>query len=242
MIFDTPKLSPQVLELIDKYQDTSIKNYHPQYDTCFLCFNPFLKAKNNFKINQNTYLTKLQIIENFDIFNWSAFIKTTSIRDIKSLDRVLGFYHTAVQKADKTEYGKFKNYIIENEETIISADVDDINPILEFRILNYLKGINKNELYIYSLIEEKTTLTKTDDILNDLENIPSETRITDKEYSFLIQQDFDERFFCIYSNKNFVTKIVNSLDLEGFYCDDSTPTYWSKDDGKIIQEINWDEL
>lgn len=242
MIFDTPKLSPQVLELIDKYQDISIKNYHPKFDTCFLCFNPFLKTKNNFKINQDNYPSKNQIIENFQVLTWSNFIRITSIKDIKSLDRILGFYHTAIEKADKLEYEKFKSYINKNESNLIPADVDNINPIIEYKILNYLKANNKAELYIYSDIDEKTTLSKTEHLLNDLENFPFQPRITDKESSFLIQQDFDARFFYIYSDEKFVADIVNSLDLEGFYCDEITPTFWSKDDTEIKESIDWSEI
>jgi hypothetical protein len=240
MIHPTPTLSPEIIDLVDTKSVELIME--DDFPCCFVAFNSFLRAKDNYILPEDRFPSDSEIIANFNILTWSEVLKIAEIEDVKSLDRNLAFFHTAHRKADRDEYNKLKKYLEENEDKIIPAFVDDICPITLIKILEYLKTIEQNEILISSLIDCNRVKYKIDDLTKETDIIPSETRIELLDLSFKIVQDFDQRFFCIHGNNQEVTEMVSSLNLEGFFADKNTPFCWSWDDSKIINEINWDEL
>jgi len=240
MIHPTPILSPEILDLVKNNDVELIMEDH--FPCCFVAFNSFLKAKEDYFISEDRFPTDFEIVNHFTTLSWNEVIKITGIEDINSLDRSLAFFHTERRKADRDEYEKLKTFLDKNEDTVIPAFVDDICPITLIKIFDHLSSIGYSEILVSSLIESNKIKYKIFDLINNINLVPSEARIELTDINLKIVQDFDQRFFCIHGNDKVVTEMVKALDIEGFYSDKNTPFCWSWDETKIINEINWDDL
>jgi hypothetical protein len=240
MIHPTPILSPEILDLV---KNNEVEFFmEDNFPCCFVAFNSFLLAKEDYIIPEDRFPTDPEIVDHFTILSWNEVLKRTGIEDIKSLDRCLAFFHTERRKADRDEYKKLKDFLDKNEDTVIPAFVDDICPITLMKILEYISNIGYNEILISSLIESENKKYKIVDLIKEINIIPSEPRIELLDINLKIVQDFDQRFFCIHGNNQNVTEMLKTLELEGFYANKNTPFCWSLDESKIINELNWDEL
>jgi len=240
MIYTTPILSPEILDLV-KNDDVELI-MEDNFPCCFVAFNSFLQAKKDYIIPEDRFPSDSEIIDHFTTLSWNEVLKKTGLEDIKSLDRSLAFFHTERRIADRDEYKKLKDFLDKNEDTVIPAYVDDICPITLIKILEYISNIGYSEIMISSFIESEIKKYIIVDLIKEINIVPSEARIELLDINLKIVQDFDQRFFCIHGNNQDVTKMVNTLELEGFYADKNTPFCWSWDETKIINEINWDEL
>lgn len=240
MIYTTPILSPEILDLV-KNNDVELI-MEDNFPCCFVAFNSFLQAKEDYKIPEDRFPTDSEIVDHFTTLSWNEVLKRTRLEDIKSLDRCLAFFHTERRKADRDEYKKLKDFLDKNDDTVIPANVDDICPITLIKILEYISNIGYSEIMISSFIESENKKYKIVDLIKEINIIPSEPRIELLDINLKIVQDFDQRFFCIHGNNQNVTEMVKKLGLEGFYAAKNTPFCWSWDETKIINEINWDEL
>ncbi len=240
MIYKTPILSPEILDLV-KNNDVELI-MEDNFPCCFVAFNSFLQAKEDYKIPEDRFPSDSEIVDHFTTLSWNYILKKTGLEDIKSLDRNLAFFHTERRKADRDEYKKLKSFLDKNEDTVIPAYVDDICPITLIKISEYFSNIGFSEIMISSFIESEKKKYKIVDLIKEINMVPSEVRIELLDINLKIVQDFDQRFFCIHGNNQDVTEMVKTLDLEGFYADKNTPFCWSWDETKIINEINWDEL
>ncbi len=57
----------------------------------------------------------------------------------------------------------------------------------------------------------------------------------------LFETDFDECFTYLSSDKQTIDKIIEKLDLEGFYCNDKTTSNWSHQE-QIDNIIDWNSI
>jgi hypothetical protein len=240
MIYSTPILSSEIQDLV-KNNDVELI-MEDNYPSCFVAFNSFLQAKEDYVIPKDRSPSQSEIIDNFNILSWNEVLKITGLEDINSLDRTLAFFHVERRKADRDEYKKLKDFLEINENKVIPAYVDDICPLTLIKILEYISNLGHNEIMISSMIESKNKKFKIIDLIKKTSEVPSETRIELPDINLKIEQDFDQRFFCIHGSKNDVHEMVKTLDLEGFYANKDTPFCWSWDETKIINEINWDQL
>lgn len=240
MIYTTPILSPEILDFV-KNKDVEII-MEDNFPCCFVAFNSFLQAKEDYIIPEDRFPSDSEIVDHFTTLSWNEVLKITGLEDIKSLDRSLAFFHTERRIVDRDEYKKLKDFLDKNEDTVIPAYVDDICPIILIKILEYISNNGYSEIMISSFIESENKNYKIVDIIKEINIVPSEVRIQLPDINLKIVQDFDQRFFCIHGNNQDVTEMVKTLELEGFYADKNTPFCWSWDETKIINEINWDEL
>ncbi|MES2798923.1 MAG: DUF2711 family protein [Bacteroidota bacterium] len=240
MIYTTPLLSPEILDLVKN--DDVVLIMEDNFPCCFVAFNSFLQAKEDYIIPEDRFPSDSEIVDHFTTLSWDEVLKITGLEDIKSLDRSLAFFHTERRIADRDEYNKLKTFLEENEDKIIPAFVDDICPITLVKIFLYFSQIGQDEVFVSSFLDDERKKYKITEIIKEINLVPSEPRIESLDLNLKIVQDFDQRFFCIHGNLQQVTEMVNSLLLEGFYADKNTPFCWSWDEKKIINEINWDEL
>lgn len=243
MVLETPSLSNEIKKNLNSKncRDRPIKTNYPGFEACFVMFHPFLKIKegHEFKIHFEADNNKQQVIEHYDKLSWTSFLKLSGIRDYKSLDRALAFYHRAFRIGERNEFLKLKKMIEINRVDIIPPQVDKFPEILENEILMYLKKIGYKKLYFYSDIIKKNELKSIDEQLNSSERLIAHVRIETPDNEILVAQDFDQRFSYLFGNKTFIQEIVTELDLEGFYCDNETPESWSYEIISEKETITW---
>jgi|SRR5690554_62376 len=240
MIFETPTLSAEVLQWIKDGKVPLIME--DGYPCSFVAFNSFLKANQGFQFIDDSFPSDSEILTHFTEISWSDVLILTGLEDIKALDRDLAFLHTERRKADREEYRLLKTYLESNEENIVPAFVDDICPIPLVKILKFFGENGINEIIVSSITDSERRKFKVNELINNVDNVPSEPILEIPELKMKITQDFDQRFFCIHGITENVNKLVDKTDIEGFYADKNTPYCWSWDDSKIINEIGWDEL
>jgi hypothetical protein len=234
MIYTTPILSPEILDLVkNKAVEIIMEDNFP---CCFVAFNSFLQAKEDYIIPEDRFPSDSEIVDHFTTLSWNEVLKITGLEDIKSLDRSLAFFHTERRIADRNEYKKLKDFLDKNEDTVIPAYVDDICPITLIKILEYISNNGYSEIMISSFIESEYKNYKIVDIIKEINIVPSEVRIQLLDINLKIVQDFDQRFFCIHGNNQDVIEMVKTLELEGFYADKNTPFCWSWDEKKKLMK------
>ncbi len=247
MILKTPKISNEIRKYLnsESYRDRPLKKNYPIFEECFILLHPFLKIKNgsenSIKFETGKWPNKNQINEHCEKLSWAKFLELSKIKDYKSLDRALAFYHRAYRIGEKNEYLKLRRTIEKDRVDIIPPQVDELPEILENDILKFIKQLGYTQLYFYSDIDERNKLESIDKQIENPERLRSHIRIETPDERILIAQDFDQRFSYIFGEKEFIINIVKSLDLEGFYCDDDTSESWSFETIAENEKMNWDE-
>lgn len=247
MIYKTPEISDDIKKYLQagNYQSTSVLNFYSDFQDCFVCLHPFLKIKEGYaeriKFETGHWPDKVEIESYCEQISWNEIIRLTGMRDIKSLDRALAFYHRAYRFAERKEYEKLKRLIEKERLDIIPPQVDKLPEIIENKLLQKLQLLGYNNVFVYSDIQAKKQLTSIEEILSDRNGLPFHVRMETPDSQILVVQDFDQRFTYLLSNKTLLLDIVESLDLEGFFCEQDTPRSWSYYNIPDSEKMDWDE-
>lgn len=190
-----------------------------------------------YSYNNNRYPTDKEIFEFAIPVPWCD-IKTgcsfSSFGDInKALKTSIGAYKSVFKRQDLMEL--LSNYTEANQIFYPTEGHFEITSKKE--IFKAFHLLNKSEI----IIEEEFSFNrKTSDIatITEKEFVDliafKDYYIFDKNKEILFAVDWDDFFFLICSNKTNVAKIVSSLNIEGFYCNDTTEAAWELS----RQEIN----
>lgn len=247
MIHKTPELSIEAKRFLNsgKYRDRPILKNYPGFQCCFICLHPFLKIKygqeDQITFETGNWSNKSEIERHCIAVTWNEILKLSGMRDIQSLDRSLAFYHRAFSHAERTEYKKLRQLIEKERLDLIPPQVDYFPEILENKLLKRLADLGYESIFVYSDIEDKNKLEKIENILSNHEGFTAHVRIETPDEKILIAQDFDQRFTYFFSEPQILTNLIQSLDLEGFFCNEETPEHWSYCDIPTNKRMTWDE-
>ncbi len=249
MVIKEPEIPKEILKEINpndkNWRNRPLKANFKNYDECFLMFHPFLVIKEghegSIKFETGNWATKREINQYCQRMSWTEFLKISGIENYIELDAVLAFSHRARRIGRKSQLLKYRTVIEKERIEIIPPQVDWFPEILENRLMMFLETKGYEEVFIYTDIDEKNGLTKVSDILNDDEELPSHVRIETPDSKVLVAQDFDQRFSYILGPLETVEELINTLNLEGFYCSDNTPEWWSYREIPRNDRITWEE-
>lgn len=207
-----------------------------EYTSCFILLNPFYKLhrkKVDFKVKRPKWVEgeKAQILENYQAYYWSDFLKDSGIEDIREIAHCLYVkdhnYVDRFQKVRKIIWEKFnknidENQLIPNSDSYISVLL--INPILvEF------KKLGCEEVVLYDISDDSEQVIKIDRLIKSQKELPSECRLTMKSKEILLYQKYEHYETHIYSiNKELLDRFIEDLGLEGFYAEETTTLLWSE--------------
>ncbi|HRG33961.1 MAG: DUF2711 family protein [Saprospiraceae bacterium] len=247
MIYNTPELSEEMIKSLStqNYRDWPLMKRYPGYDECFVAFHPFLKIKNGheeyIKFESYSRPNKFEIQKHCEPLSWLEIINLTGIIDIKSLDRALAFLHRAYSFGERTEYYKLIKLLVKDRLDILPAEVDDLPLIIKNKILHKLRSLDYDSVLIYSDFNEHKELINIDKLIENPIGLPTHVRIETPDEKILIVQDFDQRFAYFFSNKSTLYDIIESTNLEGFFCNEHTPESWSYYPILEPEKIDWSE-
>jgi len=218
----------------------SIRQHYAEYEATFVILHPFLKINDgsNIKFATGKWPIKDEIVKNTTRLTWTEIVDEAQLNDINELDRLLAFLHCARRTANKDGWVKLMTVIDTNN--YVAAQVDNYPEILTNPTLELLKSYGYDKVFHYSDISEERTSYNIQDLINDKNSLPeSHTRILTPDDKILFETDFDSRFTYLSSDRKTIDDIVERLDLEGFYCNDNTKSYWSyKEENKDL--IDWE--
>ena len=225
-------------------QDVELDHWPPirkeylNYETTFVILHPFLKLKEgetddiDFKKRH-----KKNIIKKTTPVSWIDIIQKAQLKDIKELDRLLAYLHAANYKADRAAWIKFRTYI--DSTGIIDATIDDYPDLLTDITLQSLIELGYEEVFLFSDTEENQKKYLIQSLIESPKSIPlSHQRILTPDNKIIIATDFDQRFSYLSSSKILVAELINKINPEGFYCNETTKSHWS-DEPSANDLIDW---
>ncbi len=246
MVINTPDISDEVKKHLNSeyYFNRPILKNNPDFKDCFVCLHPFLiikeKCSDKIKFEPETWPNKFDTEESCETLSWTEVIKSAKIRDIKSLDRSLEFFHRASRLTERFEYNKLMKFL-EKEKEIIPPGVDHIPEIIENKLLKRINSLGYESLYVYSETKEKDKLKNISDLIKDPFALPHCVRIETPDSKILIVEEYDQRFFYIFGDRDFLISLIEPLDLEGFFCNKETTQSWSYEEFPSEDLMDWDE-
>lgn len=240
MTIETPKqsFSPKIDS--DFQGDRPILFNYPDYECCFIALNPFLKIKaghnKDIKFIKGKWPDKNSIIEHCEKVTWTEFLNISGITDYKKLNETLLFREWAIRFCDKNEFEKLINTL--DKTSIIAAQADSIPEILENDVLNYFLNIGYDKLIIESEMSIGLLNIKIKDIITQVNKLPHVPVIYTPDEKYRIIVSFDCFFTYYLGSKYNIDKLIETIDLEGFYCDKDTVERWSFEEISDDKKIN----
>lgn len=221
----------------------AVKIRYPNFQECFLMFHPFLKIKEGHEqeilFKPNKWPSKKEIQDHCLALSWTEFLKISGMRDYASIDATLAFYHRERLYAEKSENFKLRKITELVRRDIIPPRVDELPEILENPILKFLFKKGYQDAYFYTDVDAKEGLSSLENQFTCDEGLGSHIRIETPDAKVLIAQDFGLRYTYIFGQREFTQEMVEDLDLEGFYCDDTTTDGWSYANISMKHRISW---
>jgi hypothetical protein len=118
--------------------------------------------------------------------------------------------------------------MVVDKNNYIVPQVDSFPEILINDLTNALRSMGYDHLIEYSEFEEFRCNHILESILKSKKgDFWAHARILTPDKNILIVTDFDQRFSYLSSTKEIITKLIMELELEGFFCNESTHANWS---------------
>ncbi len=145
-----------------------------------------------------------------------------------------------INKALKTSIGAYKKVFQRPDLAEKLSDFTSAHKIY-FPTEGHFEVLSKKQTFKAFQLLKKTQLIIEDEFCENRKELDIASRtekefveavnfndyfIYDKDKKLLFAVDWDDFFFLICSNQKYVQTIVNTLNVEGFYCNDITVTEW----------------
>lgn len=211
------------------YEDVAIKEfYNGVFNEVFILFHPFIRpvSIDSELFYPETYPDKFQIINNCVIVTWKEFLSLSGMNSYEELDiglrtRILGLN----KKYENKKLEEIINYVSKKNKLIPPSE-----GLLPDILINKLLEAIKIEKYDWIWVGDEFGTERKLEYIDDLINKDTLARhnLFTHDNSILITTHWDSHFSMICSNdKKKIDRIIKACNLDGFYCDDNTETYWS---------------
>jgi hypothetical protein len=210
--------------------DTPIKEFYKgHFEEVFVFYHPFIKplTMDYDLFNPDTYPSRNEIRNSCEKVTWKQFLTLSGIESYKQLDiglrtNILGL---------KEEYQDINSgRLIEKtcREKFIAVPNEGLFPeFIMNDLLRIIKIIGHEWLWFGDEFCTERKLEYIDDLINDNNMLNQGKNLFTHDNSILIATHWDSHFSLLCSDKYTVEQLVNSCELEGFYCNEKTEIYWS---------------
>lgn len=209
----------------------SIKDYYKGvFEEVFLFYHPFIKPKTiDYKLfESNTYPSRNDIIKNCEILTWTQFLEISTIKNYRQLDIGLRTLISGLNKKfANDDIAKVIQDVCENKEIVVPSE----GCFPELLLTGLLENIKKEGYEWIWYGDEFCTERKLeyiDELVEDynaFQNHP--INLFTHDHKILLTTHWDSHYSMLCADKNTVNKLVESCNLEGFYCSEHTEIYWS---------------
>jgi|GEM_PF-4828684 len=231
-VFPAPKNPPG-----NGYDGCKIIECNPGFESYFVFFNPFrvaVKGKEHLvKFNDSESYSMKNILSNTETRSWEWFLTTSGINSYIELENVLSFYIWANKYGTSVvNYKKFQKINNENP-CVIPPEEDLIDEEINKEFIKYLYEKGVREVYNYSDDYQIKDIKIKDlcNITDDFElTIPksgwSGSTITTLDKKLSIVGCNNSAFNLLMGEESIVAELIDTLNLEGFYCNNETAYGW----------------
>lgn len=207
--------------------------YTGLFEEVFVFFHPFIKAKtNDFDLfNPDTDKSRNELQKNCEKLTWTQFLTLTGIDSYKQLDIGL---RTSISGLREEYQDQNTAELIHKtcREKLISAPSEGSFPeTIMNGLLEAIKITGHEWIWLGDEFCTERKLMYIDDLIRDNNLLGQGKNLFTHDNGMLITTHWDSHFSLLCSDKKTVEQLVNSSELEGFYCNEKTKIYWSLSSG-----------
>ncbi|WBL13754.1 DUF2711 family protein [Sutcliffiella sp. NC1] len=209
------------------YEGTSIKKFYKDvFEEVYIFFHPFLKPKSK-DLQVNGFPTTKEIKQNYEVVTWREFLTLSGLTSIQQLDiglrtNILGL---SKEYADQ-EVGTIIKDVCQKHGLLEPSEGVFPNIVIE-NVLNAVKEVGHSWIWCGDEHCTERKLEYINDVIDGTVEIYLNRNLFTHDHKILITTHSDSHFSFVCSDKATVKRIVESTNLEGFYCTDKTEIYWS---------------
>lgn len=209
------------------YDEPILEYYNGYFEAVYILLHPFMHSSKIDLKNKprETLLRKQEIISDCEAVSWNEVMKLSGFSSLSEIDIGL---RTSIRglKEELCNYD-FASRIRDlfDNKSIKPHMEGKIPALLENSLLYALKNIGYDELCVSDEFGDETKKFLIDELIAG-DEIPFHGHIYDPDHKFLITTHWDSHcsFFC--GPKEFLNKIIEIEQFEGFFCTPKTEVYW----------------
>ncbi|MDZ5472322.1 DUF2711 family protein [Bacillus sp. 31A1R] len=211
------------------HEDQPIKEFYKGvFNEIFIFFHPFIKPVtiDLDLFTPETYPDKFQVIKNCEMVTWKEFLALSGMKSYEELD--IGLRTSILGLKKKYENKKLMEIIdiASKKYSLVPPSEGHLPDILINKLLEAIKREKYDWIWVGDEFGTERKLEYIDDLINQ-DTLASHNLFT-HDHSILITTHWDSHFSMICSDdKKKIDRIIQTCNLDGFYCDDSTEIYWS---------------
>lgn len=217
----------------------TIRSEFNNLETTFVILHPFLKIKPWYNITfaPGNWPTKNQLINGTQNISWAEVIQQAGLHDISELDRLLAYLHCERRTADREGWIKLMTVLDKNG--IIPAEVDYLPASITNALMAAIQRLGYATVEEYELGDRLRKVHSIHEILaSEKQDFYSIATVKTPDGGIVFSTGFDKRFTYLSASAEAVKTIVETAQLEGFNCNESTSPEWSVN-GQTENLIDW---
>lgn len=216
--------------------DLPIKEFYKNvFEDIFIFFHPFIKPLTiDFALfNPDTYPGKREIVDHCEKISWQEFMGTSRLSNLAEVD--IGLRSIIFGLNKKYENRTLAKRIMEVCEVrkIVFPSEGLFPDLVMDNLLRAIKKEGYDWIWCGDEFCTERKLEHMDDVIKDDGTILHRERrnLFTHDQKILVTTHWDSHFSMICGDSQTLNRIVESADLEGFFCDEETEIYWSIKNG-----------
>ncbi|MBK9288089.1 MAG: DUF2711 family protein [Flavobacteriales bacterium] len=215
---------------------------YPGYEACYLAFHPFLKikeaSKSKIQFEFGRWPEKRSIVEHCDALSWSEFVRMSGIESIQRVAYTLDWFHRSTDHGDRDDVDRLLD-LLYSDEGIVAPQPDEIPAIIEKNLAQHLLSLGYETIALRVWSDDAPKAVDLNDLTGGNAVMLSNARITTPDGRYLIVTDFDCCHSYFLGSRMDIERLVQELDLEGFYCTPETTGSWSYCEVPPDKQVDW---
>ena len=211
--------------------EANILNYYKGlFDSVFVLLHPFIRpvsiSKELFK--PETYPDRTSISIGCDAVRWSNIMSITGLQSLAAVDVGLRTQIGGLnEKVANVEYAKYLS-VLYDSHSIVQPDEGHFSDLLHNLILQCFQDLGHQWVWVGDEMGTERKLYWIDDLkTKDLNATAGHCNVFTTDKSLLWTTHWDSHFSFLCGSYEVLARLVQRVNLEGFFCESDTEVYWS---------------
>jgi len=201
--------------------------YKGQFDSVYVLLHPFFYPK-SIELERfcpEQWPSNHEIIAKCETILWKRILELTDLRSLSEIDVGLRTSISSLKKELENEtYAACLNKLTEING-IIHPSEGELSPFLKNRVLDSIKALGHDWLWVGDEFGTERKLNLIDDII-EKDEIPIHGCVFTHDHSLLVTTHWDSHCSFLCSSETIIKQILAVDNFEGFFCTKNTEVYW----------------
>jgi len=217
--------------------DGNILNYYKgEFDSVFVMLHPFIRPISISKelFRPDTYPNRVSIAIGCEAIRWSKIISLTGLSSLAAVDVGLRTQIGGLNKrVANEEYAKCLE-VLYDSHGIVQPDEGHFSDLLHDFVLQCFQDLGHQWVWVGDELGTERKLYWIDDLkVKDLTATMGHCNVFTPDKSLLWTTHWDSHFSFLCGTHEVLARLVQSVNLEGFFCEPNTEVYWSLQQPKL---------